>query len=65
MISFTYIRTDKVKGIGEIIMAATTDDLRRNQNYRRLNNIKVLVHWSRSRHVMVLDLYSRCLRSMI
>ena len=50
MISFKEIRPDEVQGIGKRIMAATTADLRSNQPYWRLNNIKALVHWCGSRH---------------
>ena len=49
---FTDIRTDEIQGIAKIIMASTTSDLRSNQPYWRLNDIKVLVHWCRSRHTM-------------
>ena len=58
MISFTDIIPDKVQGVGGIIMAETIVDLRSNQPYRRLNNMKVLVRWCRSRHAMGLDLDS-------
>ena len=47
IISFTDIIPYKVQGIGKIIMAATTANLKRNQPYRRLNNMKALVQWCR------------------
>ena len=59
MISFTEVIQDKGQEIGESIMAATTASLISNKPYRRLNNIKALVHWFRSRQAMGLDLYSR------
>ena len=40
-------------------MAETAAAHMRNQTYRRLNNIKALVHWCRIRHAMGLDLGSR------
>ena len=57
MISFTEIRPDEVKKIGKRIMATTIAALRSTQPYWRLNNIKMLVHWCRSRYEMGLDLY--------
>ena len=55
MIYLTEIILYEVQGIGKRIMAATTPALRSNQPYRRLNNIRALVHWCRSRHAMGLD----------
>ena len=59
MISFAEIRPDEVQGIGKRIMASTTSSLQSNQPYRKLNNIKALIHWCRCRHANGKNLDSR------
>ena len=59
MISFAEIRPDEVQGIGKGIMASSSSSLRSNQAYRKLNNVKALIHWCRRRQAMGKYLVSR------